>query len=144
MSNKIALFKGKKIRRIVYQNEWWFSVIDVVQALTDQIDNYTARKYWNKLAQRLREEGSEVVTFCHRLKLEAPDRKIRVTDCATTEIHRVENSRGMPKLKSDAVSGGDIAGGARKKLEKRIQKPIVSKENYLKKMESQKRIKERK
>lgn len=51
---------------------------------------------------------------------------------ATTEIHRVENSRGVPKLKSDAVSGGAIAGGARKKLEKRLGKSIVSKENYLK------------
>ncbi|MCK4639858.1 MAG: Bro-N domain-containing protein [Candidatus Marinimicrobia bacterium] len=52
---------------------------------------------------------------------------------ATTEIHRVENSRGMPKLKSDAESGGEIAGGARKKLEKRLGKSIVSKENYIEK-----------
>ena len=70
---KIAIFKGKQIRKIIYQNEWWFSVVDVVQALTDQFDDYAARKYWNKLAQRLREEGNELVTICHQLKLEAAD-----------------------------------------------------------------------
>ncbi len=73
MTTQIAIFKGKKIRKTIHKNEWWFSVVDVAQALTDQLDDYTARKYWNKLAQRLREEGSEVVTFCHRLKLQAPD-----------------------------------------------------------------------
>ena len=83
-NTKIALFKGKKIRRIIYQNEWWFSVVDVVQALIDQLDDNKARKYWNKLAQRLRDEGSEVVTNCHRLKLPAPDGKMRETDCANT------------------------------------------------------------
>lgn len=62
---------------------------------------------------------------------------------ATTEIHRTENSRGVPKLKSDAKAGGYIAGGARKKLEKRLRKSIVSKENYLKKPEKQKRLKEK-
>ncbi|MFH1838460.1 MAG: Bro-N domain-containing protein [Candidatus Kuenenbacteria bacterium] len=275
-NTKIALFKGKKIRRIIYQNEWWFSVVDVVQVLTDQSDDYTARKYWNKLSQRLREEGSEVVTNCHRLKLLAPDGKMRETDCAdtegifriiqsipspkaepfkrwlakvgyeriqeienpelatkrtrmlyklkgysedwiekrmrgiaireeltdewqkrgakeqkeyeiltaeiskatfgvvpsdykklkglerqnlrdhmndleliftmlgeraTTEIHRTEDSRGVPKLKSDAKAGGDIAGGARRQLEKRLKKSIVSNENYLTKPESQKKLK---
>ena len=84
-TTKIALFKGKQIRKTLFENEWWFSVIDVVQALTEQSDDYTARKYWNKLAQRLREEGSEVVTNCHRLKLPAPDGKMRETDCADTE-----------------------------------------------------------
>lgn len=276
-NTKIALFKGKKIRRTIHQNEWWFSVVDVIQVLTDQPDDYTARKYWNKLAQRLRDEGSEVVTFCHQLKLEAPDGKMRETDCAntegifrivqsipspkaepfkrwlakvgyeriqeienpelatkrtrmlyklkgysddwiekrmrgiaireeltdewqkrgaiekrdyeiltteiskatfgvtpsrykkikklkrenlrdhmndleliftmlgeraTTEIHRNEDSYGVPKLKQDAKSGGDIAGGARKKLEKRLGRPIVSRENYLDKPESRKISKE--
>ncbi|MDP3043084.1 MAG: hypothetical protein Q8N21_01645, partial [bacterium] len=68
-TNQIALFKGKGIRKIIHNKEWYFSVVDVAQALIDQADDYTARKYWNKLAQRLREEGSEVVTNCHRLKL---------------------------------------------------------------------------
>jgi len=98
MTNKIAIFKGKKIRKIIYQNEWWFSVVDVAQALTDQLDDYKARKYWNKLAQRLREEGSEVVTFCHRLKLQSSDGKMRETDCANTEgIFRIIQSIPSPK-----------------------------------------------
>jgi hypothetical protein len=84
-THHIALFKGRKIRKTLFNKEWYFSVVDVVQTLIDQPDDYTARKYWNKLAQRLREEGSEVVTNCHRLKLEAPDGKMRETDCANTE-----------------------------------------------------------
>jgi len=95
---KIAIFRKKEIRKTIYNNEWWFSVIDVVQALTDQSDNYTARKYWNKLAQRLRDEGSEVVTNCHRLKLKASDGKMRETDCANTEgIFRIVQSIPSPK-----------------------------------------------
>jgi len=94
----LAVFKGNKIRRIIHENEWWFSVVDVVQALTDQIDDLQARKYWNKLAQRLRDEGSELVTICHRLKLEAPDGKMRETDCANTEgIFRIIQSIPSPK-----------------------------------------------
>lgn len=62
---KIALFKGKKIRRVIYQNEWWFSTVDVCEVLTESVD---AGAYWRKLKQRLKEEGSEVVTFCHGLK----------------------------------------------------------------------------
>jgi DNA-damage-inducible protein D len=97
-TTKIALFKGRGIRKIIYNNEWWFSVVDVVQALTDQLDDYTARKYWNKLVQRLRDEGSEVVTNCHRLKLIAPDGKMRETDCADTEgIFRIIQSIPSPK-----------------------------------------------
>ncbi len=272
-STKIALFKGTQIRKTLYQGEWWFSVVDVVQALIDQSDDYTARKYWNKLSQRLREEGSEVVTNCHQLKLLASDGKMRETDCAdtegvfriiqsipspkaepfkrwlakvgyervqeienpelatkrtrmlyklkgysedwiekrmrgivireeltdewqkrgakekkdyeiltaeiskatfgvtpseykklkglkrenlrdhmddfelifnmlgeraTTEIHRNEDSKGVAKLRSDAKAGGDIAGGARKKLEKRLGRSIVTKKNFLKNPESKK------
>ncbi len=272
-NTKIALFKGRKIRRLIYQNEWWFSVTDVCEVLTESAD---AGAYWRKLKQRLKDEGSEVVTFCHGLKLEAPDGKMRGTDCAntegifriiqsipspkaepfkrwlakvgyervqeienpelaikrtrmlyklkgysddwiekrmrgiaireeltdewqkrgareqrdyeiltaeiskatfgitpsqykkiknlkrenlrdhmndleliftmlgeraTTEIHRTEDSKDVPKLKADAKAGGGIAGGARRKLEKKLRKSIVSQENYLKKPESQKRLK---
>ncbi len=59
---------------------------------------------------------------------------------ATTEIHRTENSKGVPKLKTDAKAGGDIAGGARKQLEKRIGRSIVSRKNYLKNPENKKLI----
>ena len=269
-TTKIALFRGRKIRKTIHQNEWWFSVIDVCGTLTDSVD---AGAYWRKLKQRLTEEGSEVVTFCHGLKLPASDGKMYETDCAntegifriiqsipspkaepfkrwlakvgyervqeienpelatkrtrlfyklkgysddwiekrmrgifireeltdewknrgareqkdyeiltaeiskatfgitpseykkrkslnrenlrdhmddlelifvmlgersTTEIHRTENSQGVSKLKSDAVAGGAIAGGARKKLEKRLGKSIVSKNNYLKRQENKK------
>ncbi len=275
-TTKIALFKGKQIRKILFENEWWFSVIDVIQALTAQSDDYTARKYWNKLAQRLREEGSEAVTNCHRLKLPAPDGKMRETDCAdtegifriiqsvpsskaepfkrwlakvgyervqeienpelatkrtrtlyklkgysedwiekrmrgitireeltdewqkrgakeqkdyeiltaeiskasfgitpcdykqlkglkrenlrdhmddfeliftmlgersTTEIHRQENSQGVPKLKVDARRGGKIAGVARKELEKELGRSVVSNQNYLPGNKQKKKLK---
>jgi DNA-damage-inducible protein D len=267
---KIVLFKNKEIRKILYNNEWWFSVVDVCEALTDSPD---PGAYWRKLKQRLLEEKSEVVTFCHGLKLPASDGKNYETDCAdtegifriiqsipspkaepfkrwlakvgyervqeienpelatkrtrmlyklkgyssdwiekrmrgiaireeltdewqkrgakqdrdyeiltaeiskatfgvtpaeykklkglkrqnlrdhmddfelifnmlgeraTTEIHRTENSQGITKLKSDAKAGGAIAGGARKKLEKRLKRPIVSKNNYLNKRENKK------
>src|SRR3989338_1978610 len=89
----LIVFQDKKIRRIWHQNLWFFSVIDIVAILTEQEDPYTARKYWNKLSQRLREEGSEVVTNCHRLKLPAEDGKLRETDCANTEsIFRIIQS----------------------------------------------------
>jgi len=270
-TTQISLFKGNKIRKILHDNEWWFSVIDVVDALIDSMD---AGAYWRKLKQRLNQEGSEVVTFCHGLKLPASDGKMRLTDCAntegifriiqsipspkaepfkrwlakvgfervqeienpelatkrtrilyklkgysddwiekrmrgiaireeltdewqnrdasqnkdyeiltaeiskaafgvtpteykeikglnrenlrdhmddfeliftmlseraTTEIHRTEDSKGMNKLKKDAKSGGKIAGNARKELEKRLKRSIVSKDNYLKEPESSKR-----
>ena len=72
-----ALFETHAIRR-VYDEEteiWWFSVVDIIQALTQQPDYQTARKYWNKLKERLNKEGSQSVTDCHRLKLPAADGK---------------------------------------------------------------------
>ena len=95
METKIAIFKGKKVRKTIHKNEWWFSVADVCGVLTDSID---AGAYWRKLKQRLREEGSEVVTFCHGLKLEASDGKKYETDCANTEgIFRIVQSVPSPK-----------------------------------------------
>ena len=93
-------FDGQSIRR-VYDEEteiWWFSVVDVVQVLTQQVDYQTARKYWNKLKERLRKEGSESVTNCHRLKLPAADGKNYLTDVATAEtLLRVVQSVPSPK-----------------------------------------------
>ena len=261
---KIAIFRQKKIRRIIYKNEWWFSVIDVIEALTE---TPRPRKYWSDLKKKLVNEGySEVSEKIGQLKLKAPDGKKYLTDCAntetmfrivqsvpspkteplkrwlarvgferiqeienpelatkrtralyklkgypggwiekrmrgiaireeltdewqkrgareqrdyeiltaeiskatfdvtpseykklkklkrenlrdhmddfeliltmlgertTTEIHRIEDSKGLPKLKKDAKAGGDIAGGARKNLEKRLGRSIVSNKNYL-------------
>ncbi|MFA6106296.1 MAG: Bro-N domain-containing protein [Patescibacteria group bacterium] len=272
-ATKIALFKGKEIRKTIHNNEWWFSVVDVVGVLTDSVN---PRDYWFKMKIRVKsEDGIELSTNCRQLKLESSDGKKYETDCAntegifriiqsipspkaepfkrwlakvgyeriqeienpelatkrtrmlyklkgysddwiekrmrgiaireeltdewqkrgareqrdyeiltaeiskatfgitpsrykkikglkrenlrdhmddfeliftmlgersTTEIHRNENSQGRAKLKSDAKAGGDIAGGAREKLEKRLGRSIVSKKNYLKKLEDKKRL----
>lgn len=273
ITTKIALFKGKEIRKTLKNGEWWFSVVDVVEALTD---SENARDYWFKMKIRITTEGGiELSTICRQLKLLATDGKMRETDCAntenifriiqsipspkaepfkrwlakvgyervqeienpelatkrtrmlyklkgysddwiekrmrgiaireeltdewknrgakdhqdyeiltaeiskatfgvtpseykklkglerenlrdhmddfelifnmlgeraTTEIHRTEDSKGVEKLKNDAKAGGDIAGGARKKLEERLKRPIVSRKNYLKNREDKKLI----
>lgn len=81
---KIAIFEGRKIRRHwdEKQEKWYFSVVDIVTILSGSVD---PRKYWNKLSERLRTEGSEVVTKCHQLKMLATDGKMRLTDAADTE-----------------------------------------------------------
>jgi hypothetical protein len=267
----IALFKGKKIRKILRENEWWFSVVDVIEALTDSANS---RDYWFKMKIRVKDEaGIQLSTFCRQLKLESSDGKKYETDCAntegifriiqsipspkaeplkrwlakvgyervqeienpelatkrtrmlyklkgysddwiekrmrgiaireeltdewkkrgaqertdyeiltaeiskatfgvtpveyqklkglkrenlrdhmddfeliftmlgersTTEIHRTEDSKGFTKLKSDAKAGGGIAAVARKKLEKRLGRSVVSKKNFFKKPEDKK------
>ena len=93
--NQIALFKGKKIRKTLFNKEWWFSVVDVCGALTESPDSGA---YWRKLKQRLNEEGSEIVTICHGLKLESSDGKKYETDCATPEgLFRIIQSIPSPK-----------------------------------------------
>lgn len=91
----VVLFKEKKVRRKWHNDEWWFSVVDVCSVLTDSLD---AGAYWRKLKQRLIKEGSEVVTFCHGLKLLASDGKNYITDCANTEgVLRLIQSIPSPK-----------------------------------------------
>ena len=86
-NNAIQLFDDQKICVAwgVEQEEWYFSVVDVVGVLIDSPDHNTGRKYWNKLKQRLKGEGSELVTNCHQLKMQAADGKNRLTDVADTE-----------------------------------------------------------
>ena len=86
MENKIKLFEDKKVRVAWNKDEqdWYFSVVDVVMVLNEE-EYQAARKYWNKLSQRLREEGFEPVTNCHQLKMEAEDGKQRLTDVANAE-----------------------------------------------------------
>jgi len=268
---KIAVFKGKQIRKVIHNNEWWFSVVDVISVLTD---SENPRDYWYKIKIReMADAKIELSTICRQLKLIAPDGKNRETDCAntegifriiqsipspkaepfkrwlakvgfervqeienpelaaqrmrtlyklkgysadwiekrmrgivireeltdewknrgaqedkdyevltaeiskatfgvtpseykqlkglkrenlrdhmddfeliftmlgersTTEIHRNEDSKGVKKLKDDAKAGGGIAGGARKQLEKKLKRPIVSKKNYLPKFRENK------
>ena len=234
-TTKIALFRGKKIRKTIYNNEWWFSVVDVIEALTDSA---RASAYWTAMKVRVKnEDGIQLSTICRQLKLPAPDGKMRETDCADTEsifriiqsipspkaepfkrwlakvgyerVQEIENpelatkrTRLLYKLKgySDEISkaafgvtpsqykkfkglrrenlrdhmndleliftmlgekvtteisqqerpntfsknkivakrGGNVAGVARKETEKEIGRNVISKENYLKKPESQK------
>lgn len=271
--NAMAIFKGKNIRRILHENEWWFSVIDVVEALTE---SQNPNDYWYRMKVRVKsEDGIELSTLCRQLKLLSSDGKSYTTDCAntegifrliqsipspkaepfkrwlakvgyeriqeienpelatkrtrmlyklkgysdgwiekrmrgiaireeltdewkqrgaqenrdyeiltaeiskatfgvtpkeykklkglkrenlrdhmddfelifnmlgeraTTEIHRNENSKGVAKLKSDAKAGGAIAGGARKQLEKRLGRSVVTKKNFLKSTKSSKKL----
>ncbi|OGI72423.1 hypothetical protein A3J61_00405 [Candidatus Nomurabacteria bacterium RIFCSPHIGHO2_02_FULL_38_15] len=219
--NRIAIFENKEIRRHWddEKEEWYFSVVDIIFALTGSIN---PQVYWRVLKKRLIDEGSnETVTKCNELKMIVIDGKIRITDVAdtktvlrlvqsipspkaepfklwlarvgyerleetadpeigihralktknlkglkkeslrdnmtnlelvlnmlaetaTNEIHKKENSKGMVKLKSDAKAGGSVAGGARKKLEKRLKHPIVSKSNFLKNKENVKSLKGKK
>lgn len=91
---------GEPIHRLYDEatETWWFSVIDVVQVLTQQTDFQTARKYWNQLKGRLAKEGSELVTACHRLKLPAADGKNYLADCATAQtLLRLVQSIPSPK-----------------------------------------------
>ncbi|MDP1689973.1 MAG: Bro-N domain-containing protein [bacterium] len=270
-STKITLFKGKGIRKILHKNEWRFSVVDVIEAVTG---NERPRKYWSDLKKKLLQEGYvQLSEKIGRLKLLSADGKYYETDCgdtetmfrivqsipspkaepfkrwlakvgyervqeienpelatkririlyklkgysedwiekrmrgivireeltdewknrgvkeerdyeiltaeiskatfgvtpsqykklkglrrenlrdhmddfelifnmlgerATTEIHRTENSKGVAKLRSDAKAGGNIAGGARKKLEKRLGRSVVTKKNFIKSSESKK------
>ena len=85
--NSIQLFENQKIRVVwdAEREEWYFSIVDVVGVLTDSPDYNTGRKYWNKLKQRMKEEGNELVTDCHQLKMQAADGKNRLTDVANTE-----------------------------------------------------------
>ena len=83
----IKLFDAKKVR-IVWDSEaekYYFSVVDVIQVLTDSLDYQAARKYWKVLKGRLAQEGNETVTNCYQLKLTAADGKQRLTDVADTE-----------------------------------------------------------
>lgn len=82
--DKLQIFENQPIRTAwdEEKEEWYFSIVDVVQVLTDSTDG---RKYWNKLKQRLKAEGSQLVTNCHQLKMRAQDGKKRMTDVATTE-----------------------------------------------------------
>jgi len=95
-----AQFENHAIRRVYDEatDTWWFSVVDIVQVLTQQPDSTTARKYWNKLKERLKKEGSQLVTNCHQLKLAAADGKNYLTDVATAEtLLRLVQSVPSPK-----------------------------------------------
>ena len=134
-------------------------MVDVVQVLTQQTDSLTARKYWNQLKRRLALEGSQLVTSCHQLKMTATDGKLRLTDVATAQtllrlvqslpspkaeliftalaelstrqIAETTQATGMPENALAAKEGGGIAKQARKQLESKTDKSVLSKQNYL-------------
>jgi hypothetical protein len=83
MHDQPAIFEEYAIRGAydAATETWWFSVVDIIQVLTQQLDYQTARKYWNKLKERLSKEGNESMTNCHRLKLSAVAGKNYLTDC---------------------------------------------------------------
>lgn len=95
--NKIKVFESRQIRTLwnAEEEEWYFSVVDIVAVLTDSKD---PNAYWRKLKQRLRDEGNETVTNCHGLKMRAPDGKMRMTDCLDTKgVLRLVQSIPSPK-----------------------------------------------
>ena len=102
MENKqdkvLAVFQGKEIRRIWHENEWWFSVVDVVEVLTESVD---AKDYWYRLKKRELESSEiELSTICRQLKLPASDGKYYTTDCANTEsLFRIIQS--IPSKKAE-------------------------------------------
>ncbi|OGJ63225.1 antirepressor [Candidatus Peribacteria bacterium RIFCSPLOWO2_01_FULL_51_18] len=96
MTTNISLFQGKTIRKTFHGDEWWFSVVDVVGALTDSVN---PRDYWFKMKARVQaEDGFEPSTVCRQMKLSAEDGKMRETDCANIEgIFRIIQSIPSPK-----------------------------------------------
>jgi len=102
--NSMAIFDDFRIRRVFDKDKdkWFFSVVDIVAALIEQSDFGTARKYWNKLKERLQAEGNETVTNCHQLKMQAQDGKMRLTDVADVEtLLRLVQS--VPSKKAEPI-----------------------------------------
>ena len=93
---KVVIFKGKQVRKTIHNNEWWFSVVDVVGVLTD---SENSRDYWYKMKIREQEESKiELSTICRQLKLGSSDGKKYLTDCANAEgVFRIIQSIPSPK-----------------------------------------------
>lgn len=93
-NKELVLFENSKIRRQIYNDEWYYSIVDILEILTKSKE---PSAYWRKLKQRLNEEGNESVTKCHGLKMSAKDGKLRKTDCANREtIFRLIQSIPSP------------------------------------------------
>ena len=158
METNIAVFRGKEIRKTIHKNEWWFSIVDVIEALTG---SERPRKYWSDLKNKLSEEGyAELSEKIGQLKLQATDEKFKglkrenlrdhMTDlelifsmlgeAATTEIARTDDARGFVENKKSARKGGEVAGKARTDLEQKTGKRVVTRENYLTISQGQKKL----
>lgn len=100
MKKDLAIFEGHTIRRIYDEKteRWWFSVVDIIQVLTQQPNYKAAQNYWNVLKHRLNKEGSQLVTNCNQLKMAAADGKSYLTDVAAAEtLLRLVQSVPSPK-----------------------------------------------
>jgi hypothetical protein len=132
----IKMFENKKVRTLWSEDEekWYFSIVDIIVILTEQSDFQKARKYWNKLKERLKKEGNETVTNSHQLKMIADDGKMRLTDVADTEqLFRLIQSVPSPKAEPFKLW---IAKVARERIDE-IEDPEIGierlMETYLKK-----------
>ncbi len=96
----IKLFESKQVRSVWDSEEekWYFSIVDIISILTDQMDHQGARNYWKVMKSRLLKEGNETVTNCNRLKMLAEDGKMRYTDVADNDqLFRLIQSIPSPK-----------------------------------------------
>ena len=143
ISDKIQLFEDRKIRTAWDEGneEWYFSIIDVISVLTDSKD---PTAYWRKLKQRLKAEGNETVTNCHGLKMTAADGKKRLTDVTTTEqLLRLIQSVSSPKAEPFKVWLAEVG---KERIEETIDPELTIEralETYLKKGYSREWINQR-
>ena len=128
MENKIKLFEDRRIRYAwdAEREEWFFSAVDVCYALSESAGKDPGA-YWRKLKQRLKSEGSEVVTNCHGLKL--------LAEVTTTAISKSRKPDTFIESKAIAQEGGDVAKDARLNIEKRTGKNVISSANAMDKLQ---------
>ena len=145
---RIALFQRKEIRRTIHNKEWWFVVEDVVLALIDSRD---PKQYIQRMKQRDPELGKGWVQIVHTLSVHTDGgQQPMLTDlelifsmlgeAATTEITRTRDTQGFPQNKHAAHAGDTVAGNARRELEKKSVRKVVTSENYLALAQSAKKL----
>ena len=138
--NGLIVFQDRKIRRLWVDNEWFYSVTDIITILTDSQDELA---YWRKLKQR----EPQLVTICHGLKLPAKDGKLRYADCVNNKnafrlIQSIPSKKAEPfKMWLAQVGKERIEEIENPELEQELGKPIVTKENYLHLTEEKKKKK---
>jgi hypothetical protein len=146
MQNDLAVFEDYKIRRLYDEQTetWFFSVVDIIQVLIQQPDYQTARKYWNKLKERLKKEGSQTVTNCHQLKMVAEDGKMRLTDVANPEtLLRLIQSVPSPKAEPIKLWLAKVGYERMQEMADPARSIDRARENWLKHGRSEKWIQQR-